>query len=104
MPGVTDYTQEPGWSYLGFAGGRTDYGMLVMGGLPPMTTRGRYVFIPFWFLAAAAGAPPALAAVRWRRGRQVCPGLCPTCGYDLRATPGRYPECGTVPKTKGATA
>jgi hypothetical protein len=42
--------------------------------------------------------PAVLILVIWhfRHHRQrPRPGLCPTCGYDLRASKNRCPECGT---------
>ena len=50
------------------------------------------IAIPFWLPALPAILPPTLSLLLRRRTRN--PGLCPSCAYDLRATPTRCPECG----------
>ena len=48
---------------------------------------------------ASAGGFVAIIPVMRRHGRaaRLKAGECPACGYDLRATPERCPECGAAP-------
>ena len=60
------------------------------------------LYFPIWLAIVAT----AIAAVAfYRRSRKPhAMGRCPACGYDLRATPDRCPECGAVPAAKGERA
>jgi hypothetical protein len=61
-----------------------------------LSISGRSTRVPYWFIALLSLPLPLLALRRWRRERRIArEGLCPVCGYDLRASPDRCPECGT---------
>jgi hypothetical protein len=61
-----------------------------------------YVTVPLIYLTFPALFLPLARLVRWcRRMRRPAPGLCPACGYDLRATPERCPECGRAAGPSG---
>jgi len=65
-----------------------------------------YLFakIPLWLLLLLALPAPALVARRALVSRRrAARGLCLACGYDLRGSISRCPECGT-PMAAGSTS
>jgi hypothetical protein len=70
-------------------------------GLPPVAMTERILLVPYWLIALTSACVPAVW-VQKRRRRQLVrarttAGLCRSCGYDMRATPDRCPECGFIP-------
>lgn len=60
----------------------------------------RAVLAPWWALAASSGAACVVFLRQWLRSRRhdqrrTC-GLCVQCGYDLRGSTERCPECGAA--------
>jgi hypothetical protein len=69
------------------------------------TWRYNVLIVPYWFLE---GVMVGVAVLAWRavlrRERWVKAGRCARCGYDLRATPERCPECGLEVASRVAAA
>ena len=125
--GLPPHADRVGWRYNGWDAARTGYPTFAYrqpgGSLSRWVSWGRddaafpapdgrrfdnregVVIVPHAAPAAAFLLPgmPALTATRrsWVRRRRRRDGLCLRCGYDLRATPERCPECGKVPATRG---
>jgi len=96
--GGTDYPDPPGWqrgrSISWQVSKQGEYaihrGVLIV-----------HCWLPFVLTAVCPTLWPILRRARKRKLARS--GFCVRCGYDLRATPEKCPECGTVPaKPKGA--
>jgi hypothetical protein len=98
--GALYWTSKPtaSWSRLGF-----DLMPLPSASHVPSSGWAFELWIPFWWTALMTAVLPAVALVRWYKQRKYTRvNSCSHCGYDLRATPDRCPECGAVPAATAA--
>src|SRR4051794_40069461 len=95
----SDFHPESGWVHESLrAGPGPEIPIFGIERLDDGPTRGFLVHFTHWLSAILFAIAPTcwlLLSPRRRRANRRRLGLCPTCGYDLRATPERCPECGT---------
>lgn len=81
----------PDWMSFGF----DSFEPNITGG-PALEDRITKAWMPLWFVFLLTLIPLAFIYRSIRRENRFASGLCRKCGYDLRETPKRCPECGTV--------
>ena len=86
-------TYEPDATVLGLGWRSVRVYRPVLGG----TVTSSLLVVPYWLVCFLGGVLPVWRGVaRLRTRRRRTAGLCPSCGYDLRETPERCPECGLL--------
>ena len=101
--------------FFGFSQGRWNAGLEqgqwlgLRATLPPNVTvppdfRYCYVVVPNWLPVVVSSLLPGASLARKQcQKRRSSRGFCASCGYDLRATPDRCPECGHFPEKSRPT-
>ena len=86
--------------------------LLLLPGVASLSFYSLWELRDLWLFASCFLFLTAILPLLWlvflpramRKRRRLKRGLCPKCGYDLRATPDRCPECGTPIAATGGTS
>jgi hypothetical protein len=107
------YAMTQGWSSRGYVGNWTptpyrrmiaDFDIEYINTLLNPVRGGGFwlLYVPVWLVVAFLMILPIVETSSiWIKRRSRIAGKCATCGYDLRATPDRCPECGEILKIAG---
>ncbi len=104
-PRTIRVVEEGRWRHEVFGVGASGMIMTFSGAptTPPLRMSHMTVSMPFWLIGALCVPLPLWLAATHRRAstrqRRCARGECEHCGYDLRGTPGRCPECGSAART-----